>query len=282
VGDVERGEIAADHLHHHGDGLGPHHRQPFGLGLRLELVAGLGGQHLPDRHQIIAGIQPVRNRADILAERLAVPQEGGPREHVDLGAGVVDVIFPGDVEAGRHQQARQSIAEHRAAAMTDMHRPRRVGRDVFHIDLLGGADGAPAVAGAIAQNGAQRIGPDRGLEGQVDEAGTGDLDRRDQGVGAQFAGNRLGEVFRLRLRLFGQHHRRVGCHVAMGNIPGRLDHHARQVETGRQHAFGSQRGADRMDAGENVSEQMRRARSDHGTTEPGLRRTIPAGLHQVG
>ena len=91
--DVERGEIALDHRHHHRDRLGAHGRQPFGFRHRQQLVAMLSGQRLPDRLQIIAGIKPFRNLADVLAERLAVAQERRAREHVDLGAGIVDVIF---------------------------------------------------------------------------------------------------------------------------------------------------------------------------------------------
>ena len=73
---------------------------------RLELVAMLGRERLPDRHEIVAGIEPFRNLADVLAERFAVAQEGRAREHVDLRAGVVDVIFARDVVAGKIKQAR--------------------------------------------------------------------------------------------------------------------------------------------------------------------------------
>src|ERR1700752_2563887 len=90
---------------------------------------------LPDRLQIVAGIEPFRNVADSLAERLTIAQERRAREHVDLCAGVVDVIFTRDVVTREMQQARQGIAEPRAAAMADMHRSCRIGRDIFDIDL---------------------------------------------------------------------------------------------------------------------------------------------------
>ena len=120
----------------------------------------LGRERLPDRHEIVAGIEPFRNFADVFAERLAVAQECRAREHVDLRAGVVDVIFARDVVAGKSQQAAQRIAEHRAAAMADMHRPGRIGRDVFDIDLGAVADRAFAVGRALAQHGAQLVRPD--------------------------------------------------------------------------------------------------------------------------
>ena len=68
-------------------------RQPFGFRHRQQPVAVFGGERLPDRLQIVAGIEPFRNLADVLAERLAVAQESRAREHIDLGAGIVDVIF---------------------------------------------------------------------------------------------------------------------------------------------------------------------------------------------
>ena len=111
----------------------------------------LGGKRLPDRLQIIAGIQPFRNLADVLAERLAIAQERRAREHIDLRAGIVDVIFAGDVIARERQQACQRIAEHRAPAVADMHRPGRIGRDIFDIDLFGRADSAAAIGIALAQ-----------------------------------------------------------------------------------------------------------------------------------
>ncbi len=53
----------------------------------------------------------------LLAERLAVAQEGRAGERIDLGAGIVDIIFAGDGEAGEGEQIGERIAEHRAAAM---------------------------------------------------------------------------------------------------------------------------------------------------------------------
>src|SRR5206468_9757948 len=75
-------------------------------------------------------IEPLRNLADVFAERFEVAQECRAREHIDLRAGVVDVIFARDVVAGKVKQTAQRVAEHRTAAMADMHRSeeRRVGK----------------------------------------------------------------------------------------------------------------------------------------------------------
>ncbi len=200
-----------------------------------------------------------------LAERLAIAQERRAGEHVDLGAGVVDVVFARDVVARELQQAAQRIAEHRAAAMADMHRPGGVGRDVFDIDLLGRAHWTLAVAGALAQHGAQRVRPGRRLQSQIDEAGAGDVDGCNQIIRAQFGRDRFGEIARFCPGLLGQHHRGIGRHVAMRCITRRLDHDPRQINAGGPAAFGGERAANRVDARQHVGEKMLRlAGIDHG------------------
>ena len=116
-------------------------------GLPFSARAVFGGERLADRLEIVAGIKPFRDRADVFAERLAVAQEGRAREHVDLRAGIVDVVFARDLVAGEGEQVGERVAEHRAAAMADMHRPGRVGRDIFDIDRLALPDiAAPIIA----------------------------------------------------------------------------------------------------------------------------------------
>ena len=225
---------------------------------RAAAVAIFGGKRLPDRLQIIAGIKPFRNRADVLAERLAVAQVGRAREHVDLGAGIVDVIFAGDVVACEFKQARQSVTEHRATTMADMHRPGRVGRNIFDVDLLARANNTLAVSIAFTQHRAQRVRPGLRLQGEVDEPWTGDVDRSDQIVRAQFRRDRLGEIARFGPRLLRQYHRGIGRHVAMGGVARRLDHHAREIDAGRPSALRGERVAHRMHARQHVGEQMRR------------------------
>ncbi len=192
--DAQAGEIVADFGHHHVGGAQPHDRQPLGLRHLGQLVVVIVGQFVAAFDQIIAGVKPFRDLADVLADRLAVTEEGGAGQHIDLGAGIVDVIFAGDVKTGGRQQTGQGVAEHRAAAVADMQRAGRVGRDIFDIDLLAGADGALAVGLALLQHGAQRVAPDVGLERQIDEAGPGDIDLVDQAVGAQRLGDFIGQI----------------------------------------------------------------------------------------
>jgi hypothetical protein len=142
--------------------------------------------------------------------------------------------------------------------MPDMHRPGRIGRDVFDIDLLGRTDVAAAISLVLTQHGAQRVGPDRRLQGKIDEAGSGDIDRGNQIIRAQFGGDLFGEVARLGFRLFGQHHRSIGRHVAMGGVARRLYHDARQIDAGGPAVFGCQRVAHRVHARQHIGEKMRR------------------------
>ncbi len=139
-----------------------------------------------------------------------------------------------------------------------MHRTGRVGRDVFDIDLFAGADAAAAASAPRPREPrAQRVGPRRGFQGQVDEAGTGHLDRRNQVVGAQLGRNGVGEITRLGLGFLGQHHGGIGRHVAMARVLRRLDHHAREVGARRQRALGGKHAADRVHARQHVGENVR-------------------------
>ena len=124
----------------------------------------------PDRLEIVAGIKPFRNVADALAQCLAVTQISRAREHVDLGTGVVDVILARDLEASEGKKTGQRIAEHGAAAVADMHRPGRIGRNIFDVDWHAAADVASAVVGPKPHGSAQRVDPGTRLEREIDEA----------------------------------------------------------------------------------------------------------------
>ena len=138
--DVERGEVLADLAIIMSIALARTIGSQSSSGIWLSLRPYSASKRLADRLQIVAGIEALRDRTDVLAQRLAVAQIGGAGEHVDLGAGIVDVVLAGHRVAGEGQQVRERIAEHGAAAMADMHRPGRVGRDVFDVDLLGLAE----------------------------------------------------------------------------------------------------------------------------------------------
>ena len=76
---------------------------------------------------------------------------GRPAECRHLRARVIDVIFLGDGKTRLAEKIGQRIPHHRAAAMPDMHGPRRIGRDIFHIDAPPSANRAIAIGFTNAQ-----------------------------------------------------------------------------------------------------------------------------------
>ena len=82
VHDVERLQVVPDHRHHRGDRVsrtsGSHSASA------IEERRRAPRQCLADRHQVVARIKALGDRADRLAQRLAVAQEGRTGEDVDL------------------------------------------------------------------------------------------------------------------------------------------------------------------------------------------------------
>ncbi len=187
------------------------------------------------RHQVIARVKAVGERAHGLAQGLAVAQMNRTRQGIDLGAGVVDVIFAGHVETGERQKRGESVAEHGAAAVADMHRPGRIGRDIFDVDFPSRPQLAGAVAIARRQNSGQHPVPIRVAQAQIDKAGAGHLDRVHVGQRAQRGGDRLGQVARLHAGALGQNQGRVGGDIAMRGVARRF-HRERAVEPGGKRA----------------------------------------------
>ena len=193
-------------------------------GCLVSASPNFGSERRANRLQIVAGIKALGDRADIFAQRLAVAQIGRAREHIDLRAGIVDVVFARDREAGEGEQVRQRVAEHGAAAMADMHRPGRIGRDIFDVDRAHRRR-CRSCRNADPRSTALRNAVDPGgrLKREIDEAWAGDLDLADQIVGAKLFRNRFREFARLLAGILGQHHGGIGRHVAMRRIARRLD-----------------------------------------------------------
>src|SRR5437660_1358344 len=96
--DVESGEIIADLDHHQVDRPLAHQRKPLAFGLPQQSATVFGDEYCAHRLQVIARIKPSGNLADVFAKHLAVAQIGRTREHVDLGASIVDVILACNLE----------------------------------------------------------------------------------------------------------------------------------------------------------------------------------------
>ncbi len=151
---AEHGEIGADQSHHLGDGEFAHRRQPNRLGLVEPLFAVALEQLASGLLQVFAGIEPLRLNARRLQrhravqqaafrlrfDRLAIAVIDRAGQRIDLGAGIVDVILTVHRKASLGEQCRERVADDGAAAMADMHRPGRVGRDKLDIDPLAAAD----------------------------------------------------------------------------------------------------------------------------------------------
>jgi hypothetical protein len=240
--DVESCEIVTDHRHHHGDRLRADQRQPLGLGHSLELVAVFFRQRRADRLEIVARIQPFGDRADVLAKRLAVAQMRRACQHIDLPSGIVDVVLARHGEAGGRQEIGERIAKHRAAAMADVHRPGRIGRDVFDVHVLAGPDGAAAVSRSLTDDARERTAPHHGIERQVDEPRPRDFGLGDLGKLGKLGRDLLREVARFQSRVLGKRHRRVGGQIAVARLARRLDNDAREIGRRRKDASLGQRG----------------------------------------
>ena len=120
------------------------------------------GQRLADGDEVVAAILQAAGdlgRELLLghggAEGLEVAPVGGPGEGGDLVAGVVDVEFLGDGEAGLDEEVGEGVAHHRTAAMADMHGPGRVGGDVFDVHGQVLADRAVAIGLAGLEDGGE-------------------------------------------------------------------------------------------------------------------------------
>ena len=215
---------------------GAHLGQPVGLGLvdpARAVALGDRGAHVLE---ILAGIEALGDRADRLAQRLLVAQVGRLAELVDLGAGIVDVVFLGDGIARLGQQVGQRIAHHGAARMRDVQRPGRIGRDVLDIDLRALAHLRIAIGDARLQALAQPLAPEGVGDLEIDEARPRDGAVDHVGIGLEAHQQRLGDVARLLARGLGQHHGGVGRDVAMRRIARRLGGDGGEIERGRQFA----------------------------------------------
>ena len=126
--------------------------------------------------------------------------------------------------------------------MADMHRPGRISRDIFDIDLGAAADGDPAESLALGHCRGQDARPDLGLYREVDEAGTGNVHLGDIRHGGEPRRDLLGKVTRLHAGILRQDHGRVGGEVAMGRITRGFHHDAVKRGLRQDDAVGGERG----------------------------------------
>ena len=273
--DAQLGEVGADHVHHRAHRLGAEQAEPRAFGRADIAVAIFGGELFSDGLQIIAGVEPLGNRADIFAQRLAVAHVDRAREHIDLRTGVVDIIFARDLVPRIFEQRRQRVAHHRAAAMADVHWAGRVRRHIFDIDAPRGAHRRAAIVARLGMDQRQFVAPAIVRDAQVDEARPGNArfghfaDRR------QFGDEQFGKGARARPCGLGEHHCGVGRNIAMRRVARRFDADRAAIEPGGQRLARDKRIQSGIDMGGKTAEQ------GHGSGQSSVKRSVGA-LPQLG
>ncbi len=118
--------------------------------------------------------------------------------------------------------------------MAHVHRPGRVGRDIFDVDRLARAHRRAAVIGPVGEDRAQFVRPHPGSEADVEEPRPGDLGGFDVGQVGEILRDADGDLARLHPRGLRQHHRRIGREIAVAGVARRLDGDVACIEPRRQ------------------------------------------------
>ena len=125
------------------------------------------------------------------------------------------------------------IAQRGLAAVADVQRTGRIGRDEFNDDLLAGAAGGAAILRALREDGLHHRLLQSRRHAQVDEAGTGDIRALDQAlrrrVGQHCGDQARGQFARVGFQWLGQLHGDIAGDVAVRGIARAL-----QRDVGRQ------------------------------------------------
>ena len=116
------------------------------------------------------------------AEALEIARAHGFPEHPHLAPAVVEVVLARDAVAHGLEHARDGIAEHGLATVTQRQRPRRIGRDELDLDVLARAELRAPVAAPEREHAAQQALPAVVAQPDVDEAGTRHLGARDRAL----------------------------------------------------------------------------------------------------
>ncbi len=161
-------------------------------------------------------VEDVAAAVAVLRRGLAgVRGDEAAREAVDLRAVVVEVVLAGDRRALRLQDAGERIADGSPPGAAEVDRTGRVRRDELEVDDLVGARVVRPEGGAGVDDRLGERAGGRGIQPDVDEAGSGDLDARDTGRRAEGGGDLGGELARVRADHLGELHRGVGRPVAV-------------------------------------------------------------------
>ena len=109
---------------------------------------------------------------------------------------VIDVVLARDLVVRVFEDVAHGVAQGGPATMADMQGTGGIGRDELVVDLEAVADVALAPVGAGLADGAEDLVVCGGAQVEVDEAGTGNLDPGDGGVGGHVVDDRLCDLGR--------------------------------------------------------------------------------------
>ncbi len=174
------------------------------------------------RH-VFAVVGFVGKLADVFAVDLAQPQFQAFGQDVHLVAGVIDVKFPGGIEADLFHDAVEGVPVGGGPGADDVQRPGGIGADKFQQHLL------PLPVFGIAKFGAQFVDVPKRLlikrrgDLKIDEARPGYSDALEILVLDEFLQEFLRQFLGGGLVLFGQDHGGVGGIVPVFGIVGHLD-----------------------------------------------------------
>ena len=233
----ERRQITADQIHHGINGENPKGRQPFIFRHLLPFVAIAIGEVLTCLLKVITGIQAVGDFANIFTKRFPISEMSRTGENIYLGASIIDVIFPSNLEPRLGKQACQRIADNSASGMSDMHRAGRVGRDIFDIDGFIAAKIAIAIGRSLFENCRNLVGPEVRHQPHIDKSGPGHFGTGDFIPTYQPVGQKLTQLAWIRLCRLRQNHRCIGSKIAMCRIFGGFNPNTAEYEPHRKFFF---------------------------------------------
>ena len=121
----------------------------------------------------------------------------------------------------KHVGKRRTIG--RTAAMADMQRPGRIGRDELDLHLAAVADIGLAELRPLAQGRRHSHGFRGAGDEEIDETGARDFCLGDPGRLRQFRQQQAGDVTRIALERLGKLQREVAGKVAVARLPGPVE-----------------------------------------------------------
>ena len=174
-------------------------------------------------------------------EELLIAGVDGGSEFLHLIAGVVHIEFPAYVPAGTIQHRGQRVAQNATAGVAQVHGSGGVGGNEFHIHRPSGTVGNTAIIRAFFPDGGEDCAIPGTVKHEVDEAGTGNRDRREKAaVEIAVLRQRLSDLPRGHPQCFRADHGVVCGIIAVGNVLGDL-HRARKNGSGGKRSGGDSR-----------------------------------------